>query len=72
MKKLGKKVFDVQDPTRKIKRVSAEHIQFMYPAEHYLIALMQKEIFGRTANYINHSNLMPDLYKDLEITELDR
>ena len=32
VKKIGEKVFDVQDPTGKIKRMSAEHIQFMYPA----------------------------------------
>ena len=36
----------------------------MYPVEYYLTALPQKEIFGRTAKYINHPNLMPDLYKD--------
>ena len=63
MKKTGEKAFDMQDPTRKIKRVSAEH---------YLTALPQKEIFGRTAKYINHPNLMPDLYKDLEETEVDK
>ena len=44
----------------------------MYPAEHYLTALPLKEIFGRAAKYINHPNLIPDLYKDLEMTELDR
>ena len=51
----------MQDPTQKIKRVCAEHIQFMYPAEHYMKALPQKEIFGRTAKYINHPHLTPDL-----------
>ena len=56
----------------KLKRVPAEHIQFIYPAEHYLAALPQKEIFGRTAKYINHPDLMPDLYKDLDMTELDK
>ena len=30
-----------------------------------------EEIFERTTKYINHPNLMPDLYKDLEVTELD-
>ena len=45
--------------------MSAEHIQFMYPAEHYLTALPQKEIIGRTAKYINHPNLMLELFKDL-------
>ena len=49
----------------KMKRVSAEHVQFMYPAEYYFTTLPQKEIFGRTAKYINHLNLMLDLYKDL-------
>ena len=44
----------------------------MYPAEHYLTALPQKKIFGRTTKYIDHHDLMPDLYKDLEMTELDR
>ena len=49
-----------------------EHIQFMYAVEDYLPALPKKEIFGRTAKYINHPNLMPDLYKDLEGTEVDK
>ena len=62
----------MQDPTRKIKRVSAEHIQFMHPVEHYLTALPQKEIFGRTARYIHNPDLMLDLYKQLEMTEPDR
>ena len=44
----------------------------MYPAEHYLTALPQKEIFGRNDKYINHPDLMPYLYKDLEMTEIDR
>ena len=44
----------------------------MYPAEHYLTALPQKEIFGRTAKYINRPDLMPGLYKDLGETEIDR
>ena len=65
VKKIGEKAFDVQDPTGKMKRVSAEHIQFMYPVEYYLTTLPQKEIFGRTAKYINHADLMLDLYKDL-------
>ena len=64
MNKIGEKDFDVQDPTRKIKRVSAEYVQFMY----YLTAVPQKEIFGRTAKYINHPHLMPDMYKDVEET----
>ena len=44
----------------------------MYPAEHYLTALLQKEIFGRTTKYINHPYLMPDMYMDLEETEIDK
>ena len=65
VKKIGEEAFDVQDPTGKMKRVSAEHMQFMYPLEYYLTALPWKEIFGRTAEFINHPNLMPDLFKDL-------
>ena len=45
---------------------------FIYPVEHYLTALPQKEIHGRTAKYINHPDLMPDLYKDLEEKEVDK
>ena len=44
----------------------------MYPVEHYLTDLPQKEIFGRTPKYISHPNLMPDLYKDLEETKVDK
>ena len=44
VQKIEEKAFDVQDPTGKIIRVSAEHVQFMYPAEHYLTVLPQKEI----------------------------
>ena len=62
----------MQDPTGKIKRVSAEHVQFMYLEEPYLTALPQKDIFERTAKYINHPNLMPDLYKDMGETEVDK
>ena len=72
VKKIGDKAFDVQDPTRKIKRVSAQHIQFMYLAEHYLTVLPQKDTFGRTARYINYPNSMPDLHKELEMTEPDK
>ena len=55
-----------------MKRVSAEHIPFKYPAEHHLTALPQKEIFGRTTKYIYCPKLMPDLYKDLGETEIDK
>ena len=54
VKRTGEKAFDVQDPIENIERVSAEHVQFMYPAEYYLTALSQREIFGSTAKYINH------------------
>ena len=56
----------MQDPTGKVKRVSARYLQFMNPAEYYVTALHQMEIFGRTAKFINHPGLMPDLYKDLD------
>ena len=56
----------MQDPTGKVKRVSARHLQFMYPAEFYVTALPQIKIFGKTAKFINHPSLMPDLYKDLD------
>ena len=38
----------------------------MYPAEHYVTALSQMEMFGKTAKFINHANLVPNLYKDLD------
>ena len=72
MKKIREKAFDVQDPSGKIKRVSAEQIQFMYPVKHYLTVLPQMEIFERTAKYISHPSLMPNLYKELKKMELDR
>ena len=50
MKRIGDKSFDMQDPTGKVKRVSAQHLQFMYLAEYYVTALPQMEMFGRTAN----------------------
>ena len=36
IKKIGDRSFDVQDPSGKVKRVSARHLQFMYPAEYYM------------------------------------
>ena len=56
----------MEDLTGKVKRISAKHLQFMYPAEHYATALPQMEMYGRTAKFINHPSLMPDLYKDLD------
>ena len=44
-------------------------MQFMYPAEYYLTALLQEEIVGRTAKYISHPDLMLNLYKDLGETD---
>ena len=38
----------------------------MYPADYYVRTLPQIEIFGRTAKFINHPGLVPDLYKDLD------
>ena len=66
IKKTGDKSFDIQDPTGKVKRDSAKHLHFMYPAEYYVTALPDIEMFGRTAKFINHPGLMPDLYKDLD------
>ena len=63
--RIGDKSFDVKDPTGKVKRVSVQHLQFMYPADYYVTALPQMEMFIRTAKCINHPGLMPDLYKDL-------
>ena len=56
----------MQDPIGKMKRVSARHLQFMYPAEYYVTALPQIEMFERTAKFINHPDLIPNLYKDLD------
>ena len=38
----------------------------MYPSEYYVTAHSQMEMFRRTAKFINHPNLIPDLYKDLD------
>ena len=38
----------------------------MYPAEYYVTALPQIEMFRRTVKGINHPSLFPDLYKDLD------
>ena len=38
----------------------------MYHAEYYVTALPQMEMFGRTAKFIIHPSLMPDLCKDLD------
>ena len=65
IKRIGDKSFYMQDPTIKVKRVSVQHLQFIYPAEYYVTALPQIEMFGRTAIFIKHPSLMPDLYKDL-------
>ena len=66
IKKIGDKSSDMQDPTGKVKRVSAKHLQFMYHAEYYVTALPQMDMYGRAAKFINHPSLMPDLYKDLD------
>ena len=63
IKRIGDKSFDVQGPTGEVKRVSAWQLQFMYPAEYYVTVLPQMEMFGRTAKFINHPSLMPDLYE---------
>ena len=66
IKKIDDKSYSMQDPTGKVKRVSTKHLQFIYPAEYYVTALPQMEMSGRTAKFINHPSLMPDLYKDLD------
>ena len=66
IKKIGDKEFNVQDLTSKVKRVSAWHLQFMYPAEHYMTALPQEKMFGRSAKCINNTDLIPNLYKGLD------
>ena len=38
----------------------------MYPAEYYVTALPEMEMFGRTSKFINQPGLMPDLYKNLD------
>ena len=65
IKRISDKSFYMQYPTCKVKRVSAQHLQFMYPAEYYVTALPKVEMFVRTAKSINHPSVMPDLYKDL-------
>ena len=55
----------MQDPTGKVKRISLQHLQFMYPAEYYVTDFPHREMFGRTTKFLNHLGLMPDLYKDL-------
>ena len=55
----------MQDPTGKVKKVYAWHLQFMYLAEYYVTALPQIEMFRRTAKFVNHPSLMPHLCKDL-------
>ena len=65
MKKIGEEAFDVQDPTGKMKRVSAEHFAIYVSCRMLLDCTSQKEFFGKTAKYINHPDLMLDLYKDL-------
>ena len=54
IKKIGDRSFNVQDPTGKVKRVSARQLQFMYPAKYYVTALPQVEMFWRTVKFINH------------------
>ena len=50
VKKIGDKSFNIQDPTSKVKRVSARHLQFMHPAEYYVTALPQIEMLGEQQN----------------------
>ena len=38
----------------------------MCPAEYYVKALPQMEMFGKTVKFFNHPSSIPDLYKDLD------
>ena len=38
----------------------------MYPAEYYVKAFPQMDMFWRTAKFINHPGLMSDFCKDLD------
>ena len=40
----------MQDPTGKVKRVSAMHLQFMYPAEYYVTAPPKWKCLGELQN----------------------
>ena len=60
-KKILDKAFDVQDSAGKVRQVSIQHLQLLYPMEHPLINLPDTTSFGHTTRYINHPNLMPDL-----------
>ena len=42
IQRIGDKSFKMQDPTGKVKRVSVQQLQFMYPAEYYVTALSKK------------------------------
>ena len=58
--KVGDKSSNVQDPTGKVKRVSARNLQFMYPAEYYVTAAPQIEMFRRTAKFNAYLYRDPD------------
>ena len=61
-KRLSDKAFDVQDSTGKIRHVSIEHLQLLYPTEHVLTHLPGMNSFGQTTKYINHPNLTSNLH----------
>ena len=60
-KKSSDKVFDVEDSAGKVRWVSIQHLQLLYPIEYMLTNLPDIASFRHTPKYINHPNLMPDL-----------
>ena len=60
-KRISYTAVDVQHGTGKIRWVSIQHLQSLYPPEHILIHLPDMTSFGQTTKYINHPNLMSDL-----------
>ena len=47
-KKFSNKVFDVQDSTGKVRLMSIQHLQLLYPTEHMLTNLPDITSFGCT------------------------
>ena len=58
-KKISDKAFDIQNSAGKVRWVSIQHLQLLYPAEYVFTNLPDKTSFGCTTKYINYPNLMP-------------
>ena len=56
------KAFDIQDSTGKVRCISVQHLQLLYPTDQVLTYLPDITILGQTTKYINHSKLMPNLH----------